>query len=188
MARGDRRKCLQGFPFFRTRSLIYRGWANIRQGELEDGLSLLREGSAAYRATGAEVWTPFHSALEAEAEALRGHADVASAILDEALRKSRARGENWFEAELVRRRGLLFRDQDPAAAETLLLESIHIARGQKAKLWELRRASSLARLWAGAGRSAEAAALLAPVHASYTEGFDIPDLKEVRELLKVLGA
>jgi class 3 adenylate cyclase/predicted ATPase len=178
----------QGFPFWRAQGVIYRGWAKIRQGELEDGLSLLREGAAAYRATGAEVWTPFHYALEAEAEALRGYADVASGILDEALRKARARGDNWFEAELVRRRGLLFRDRDPATAETLFLEAIDIARRQQAKLWELRGASSLARLWAEAGRSVEAGALLAPVHAWYTEGFDIPDLKEARELLKALGA
>jgi hypothetical protein len=39
----------QGFPFWRTQSFIYLGWAKIRRGELEDGLSLLREGSAAYR-------------------------------------------------------------------------------------------------------------------------------------------
>ena len=129
-----------------------------------------------------------HQCIEAEAEALRGYADVASGILDEALRKSRARGDNWFEAELVRRRGLLFRDRDPATAETLFLEAIDIARRQQAKLWELRGSSSLARLWAEAGRSVEAGALLAPVHAWYTEGYDIPDLKEARELLKALGA
>jgi hypothetical protein len=93
--------------------------------------------------------TPFRSALEAEAPG--GHADVASGILDEALWKSRARGENCFEAEPVRRRGVLFRDQ--AAAETLFLEAIHIARGRQAKLGKLRGASSLARLWAEAAAS-----------------------------------
>jgi predicted ATPase len=178
----------QGFPFWRTQGLIYRGWTKIRQGELEDGLSLLREGAAAYRATGAEIWTPIHSALEAEAEARRGSADVALGILEEALQRARARGENWFEAELVRRRGLLFRNRDPATAEALFLEAIDIARAQQAKLWELRSASSLARLWAEAGRRVEAGALLAPIHAWYTEGFDIPDLREARELLKAVGA
>jgi predicted ATPase len=132
------------------------------------------------------MWTPFHSALEAEAKALRGYADVASGILDEALRKIRARGENWFEAELVRRRGLLSRDRDPATAETLFLEAIDIARGQQAKLWELRAAASLARRRRDQGLHAEARDLLAPVYGWFTEGFDTQDLKEAKALLDEL--
>ena len=177
----------QGFPFWRSQGLIYRGLAKVRHGELETGLPMLREGVNAYRATGQECWTSFLISFEAEAEALRDHVDIALSILDEALQRSRACGENWFEAELVRRRGALLRDRDPPAAETLFREAVGISRKQEAKLWELRAATSLARLWVEAGREAEARDLLEPVYCWFSEGFDTADLKKAKTLLDVLG-
>jgi predicted ATPase len=58
---------------------------------------------------------------------------------------------------------------------------------QGAKLWELRAASSLARLWSEQGRRAEAYDLLAPVYDWFTEGFDTPDLKDAKALLEDLA-
>jgi predicted ATPase len=129
--------------------------------------------------------TLFH-ALQAEAEVIGGHPDAALGILVEALGTSRERGENWFEAELVRRRGDLLRARDPAEAETMFEEAIAIAQKQEAKLWELRAAMSLARLRRDQGRHAEARDLLAPVYDWFTEGFATPDLKEAKALLDSL--
>jgi predicted ATPase len=67
-----------------------------------------------------------------------------------------------------------------------LKEALRIARKQHAKAYELRAATSLARLWGEQGRRAAARDLLAPVYGWFTEGFDTADLKEARGLLDEL--
>ena len=71
-------------------------------------------------------------------------------------------------------------------AETAIEKAIAVARRQNAKPWELRAAMSLARLRRQQGRPQEAAALLAPIYAWFTEGFDTADLKEAKTLLDKL--
>jgi predicted ATPase len=63
---------------------------------------------------------------------------------------------------------------------------LRIARSQQAKSYELRAATSLARLWGEHGRRAEARDLLAPLYGSFTEGFDTADLKDAKRLLDQL--
>ncbi len=65
--------------------------------------------------------------------------------------------------------------------------ALAIARRQEAKWFELRAALSLGRLWQGQGKQAEARALLAPVYAWFTEGFDTQDLKGAKSLLEELS-
>jgi predicted ATPase len=72
------------------------------------------------------------------------------------------------------------------AAEELYHTALSIARAQEAKLWELRAVTCLARLCRAQGRNAEARELLAPVYGWFTEGFDIPDLREAKDLLNEL--
>jgi predicted ATPase len=66
-------------------------------------------------------------------------------------------------------------------------KALDVARGQRAKFWELRAATSLSRLWQQQGRRKEAVELLAPVYDWFTEGFDIRDLKEAKALLDELA-
>jgi class 3 adenylate cyclase/predicted ATPase len=176
----------QGFPLWAAQGLIYGGWAKAAAGDADNGLSSIRKGIADYYRTGALTWTPLFHMIEAEVEVLCGHAEAALSILDHALETSRVRGENYFEAELMRSRGERFRDRDSSNAETSFREALDIARHQEAKLWELRAASSLARLWTEVGRRDEARNLLAPVYGWFTEGFDTPDLKEAKALLDKL--
>jgi predicted ATPase len=61
------------------------------------------------------------------------------------------------------------------------------ARQQGALAWELRAATSLARLLHGQGRSIDAKGILQPVYDRFTEGFDTADLKSARVLLDTLG-
>jgi hypothetical protein len=45
----------QGGPWWHTVGTIYRGWVRVENGNVAEGISLLRSGSAAYRATGGAV-------------------------------------------------------------------------------------------------------------------------------------
>ena len=178
----------QGFPHWRARGTIYRGWGKVKNGDLTDGISLMRGGSAAYRATEAELWLPHHIALLARACETAGQIEEASALLDEALQIGERTGERWLNAELHRNKGqLLLRQGHPAAAEELYRKALGIAAEQEAKLWELRATASLARLRRDQGRHAEARDLLAPVYGWFTEGFDTADLEEAKALLDELA-
>jgi DNA-binding winged helix-turn-helix (wHTH) protein/predicted ATPase len=173
-----------GFPFWRAQATIYHGWVKVKSGEVAEGTSLLRAGMAAYRATGAELWTPNYTALLARACKIARQTDEAATLLDDALQIIERTGERWFAAELYRHNGqLLLRQGHAEAAEERYRKALSIAQEQEAKLWELRAAASLAQLWRDQGRRAAARDLLAPVYGWFTEGFDTPDLKEAKALL-----
>jgi predicted ATPase len=73
------------------------------------------------------------------------------------------------------------------AAERSFQEAIAVARRQNAKLWELRAATSLARLWRDQGKRTQARDLLAPIYSWFTEGHDTPVLKKAKALLDQLA-
>ncbi len=75
---------------------------------------------------------------------------------------------------------------DGGAARTSFRQGLVVARRQGAKLFELRTATGLARLWRDHGKRAEVRDLLAPIHGWFTEGFDAPDLKDAKALLEEL--
>jgi class 3 adenylate cyclase/predicted ATPase len=177
----------QGFPYWKAQGTIYLGWVKVKNGGVAEGISLLRNGLNAYCATGAELWRPHHIALLASACRTAGQIDRALNLLEEALQIVERTGERWLAAELYRHKGqLLLRHGYAAAAEELYRKALSLAREQEAKLWELRAAASLARLWRDRGRRPEARDLLGPVYGWFTEGFDTPDLKEAKALLDEL--
>jgi predicted ATPase len=177
----------QGFLFWRPMGTIYRGWVKVQEGGVAEGISLLRSGSAAYRATGAQLWMPYYTVFLARAFEIEGQIEEALAHLGDAFRIAERTGERWFAAELHRHKGrLLLRQGHAEAAEELYRKALSIAVEQQAKLWELRAAASLARLRRDQGRQAEARDLLAPVYGWFTEGFDTADLKEAKVLLDEL--
>jgi predicted ATPase len=177
----------QGFPHWRAQGTINRGWVKAKNGDVEEGISLLRSGTAGYRATGTEAWMPYFIALLAGACEIAGQVEEGLTLLDEALQIVERTGERWFAAELNRHKGqLLLRQGHAAAAEELYRKALSIAQEQAAKLWELRAAGSLARLRRDQGRHAKARDLLAPVYGWFTEGFETADLKEAKALLDEL--
>jgi len=179
----------RGFPQWRGFGTIYHGWARVKNGDVAEGISLLRSGSTAFRTTGAQVWVPHNIALLARACELGGQIDEALTLLDEALEIVAKTGERWFAAELNRQKGqLLLRLGHPETAEELCRKAQDIAVEQDAKLWELRTVVSLARLRRDQSRRAEASDLLARAYGWFTEGFDTPDLKEAKALLDELTA
>jgi predicted ATPase len=177
----------QGFPQMRAMGAIYRGWVKVKNGDVAEGLSLLRSGSTAYRATGAGAFMPYFIALLASACEIAEQIDEALSQMDDALQIVERTGERWFAAELNRHKGqLLLRQGHPEAAEELYRKALSIAEEQEAKLWELRATVSLTRLRRDQGRRAEAREFLAPVYGWFTEGFATPDLKEAKTLLDEL--
>jgi class 3 adenylate cyclase/tetratricopeptide (TPR) repeat protein len=179
----------QGFPSWAAHGTVIRGWVKVKEGEVAEGISLLRAGSTAHRASGMGVaWTPHPFVLLAEACEIAGEIEDGLAWLDRALHVSETTGLTWLAAELNRRKGhLLLRQRNSDAAEELYGKALCIAQEQQAKMWELRAAISLARLWGEEGRRAESRDLLARVYGWFTEGFDTADLKEARALLDELN-
>jgi predicted ATPase len=98
-------------------------------------------------------------------------------------------GERYYEAEIHRLKGAIFLQQpapDIPQAEACFQQAMAIARRQQARSWELRAATSLARLWQQQGKQAEARTLLAPIYDWFTEGFDTADLQDARALLEAV--
>jgi predicted ATPase len=174
----------QGFSVWRAQGTMYHGLSKVADGDVPEGMRLLRAGLADYRACASEAETAIYNALLARACEIVGQMDEASALLDDALLVLERAGERRFAAELRRRKAqLVLRQGHSQAAEDLYRKALSIAEEQEAKLWELRAASSLARLCRDQGRRAEARDLLAPVYGWFTEGFDTADLKEAKALL-----
>jgi predicted ATPase/DNA-binding winged helix-turn-helix (wHTH) protein len=109
----------------------------------------------------------------------------------EAISRAETGRAGWCAAEIIRAKGEIILKQgapDAAfAAETLFRRSLELARAQGALSWELRAATSLARLWRQQARSREAHDLLASVYARFTEGFATADLVTARTLLAQLA-
>jgi predicted ATPase len=167
---------------------IHRGWVMMKNGDVTRGISLLRSGSAAYRATGTQMWTPHITTLLAEASEIVGQVEEALALLEDALQIADTTGARWFAAELNRHKGqLLLRQGHTAAAEDMYRKALSIAKEQEAKLWELRAAASLANLRRDQCCRGEGRDLLVPVYNWFTEGFSTPDLKDARALLDELA-
>jgi len=169
---------------------ILRGWALAEQGQSAEGIAQMRQGIAAWPATGAELSVPYWSALLAEAYGQAGQAEAGLRVLAEALTAVHKTGDRHHEAELYRLKGELLLTQDvpdEQEAESCLRQAVDVACQQQAKSLELRAAMSLSRLWQQQGKRVEAHALLAPIYGWFTEGFDTADLQEAKALLAELG-
>jgi predicted ATPase len=126
----------------------------------------------------------------AHAHALVGEFEDGWRCIDEAIKSVETTKERWSEAEVHRTAGeitLLAPGPDLAKAEAHFERALCIAREQKAKSWELRAATGMARLRLNQGRRRQAHELLAPIYGWFTEGFDTLDLKEARLLLQELA-
>jgi predicted ATPase len=178
-----------GFPFWCALSETLLGWVVARQGRAADGIVRMRAGLAATTATGTRFHEPLHLGLIAEGLALDGRAKEGLALLDEALSRAAETGEvaaeaelRWLQGELLQRLGAA----NAGTAEAAFAQALSVARRQGSRGYELRSATSLARLWQDQGRRAEARDLLAPVYAWFTEGFHTADLREAKSLLDEL--
>jgi class 3 adenylate cyclase/tetratricopeptide (TPR) repeat protein len=163
---------------------ISRGVAWLRAGRLDEGLPQLGRGIDRLMQTGHRIWIWYLQALRAEALALTGDLDGAWRLIHECILRIEAGEERSHYAEVLRLQGwiLMLRDEPERAASTLQ-HALAVARAQRAKSWELRAATTLARLLASRGDFAEAVDLLAPVYDWFTEGRGTKDFQEAAPLL-----
>jgi class 3 adenylate cyclase/predicted ATPase len=179
----------QGFPLYVGFGTCYRGWVLTMQGQGEAGLAQMQQGLAAVLATGQMMARPRWLTLLAEAAGYAGQVDEGLRVLTESLAAFEASGQGDWLADAYRLQGeFLLRQAVPDAvqAEACFQQALTIAHRQQAKSWELRAAMSLARLWQGQGKHADARQLLAPIYNWFTEGFDTADLREAKGLLEAL--
>ena len=180
----------QGFTAWAIWGTIMRGWALVMQGQGESGMAQVRQGTTAWRATGAALNVPYLCTVLAELCDHLGHTDDGLQALAEAHTLVEQHDERWWEAEVCRLRGVLRLRQagtPQAQAEAWLQRALDVARRQEAKSLELRAAMSLSRLWQQQGKRAEAYELLTPIYGWFTEGFDTADLQEAKALLEELA-
>jgi ATP/maltotriose-dependent transcriptional regulator MalT len=162
---------------------------HFQQGEQALAIAEMTEAIRDLDALGSFIWLSLQFMLLAEMQLESGEILAAETLIKDALESLNLRNTCWCEPEIYRiaaRVMLKKPDRDPVAAEGYLRRAIEIARAQGARWWELRATASLARLLALQGRRDEAHAILAEIYNWFTEGFDLPDLKEAKALLDEL--
>jgi tetratricopeptide (TPR) repeat protein len=162
-----------------------RGAALSAHGAFDEAVACLRDALAGR--LGAMTFRPYGFTRLAEALISQGQHGAVIAAAREGMEVQEETGALRWGAEFHRLEGIaLIRLNRLEEGQIALKEALRIARKQHAKAYELRAATSLARLWGEQGRRAEARDLLAPVYGWFTEGSDTVDLKEARGLLDEL--
>jgi hypothetical protein len=177
------------FPQWLALGNALLGKALCSNADPQAGIKLQEEGMRSLRATGAVVMTTRYRMYLAESLVGMGQLEEARSQLAEAHAHREHFGEEVYAAELERVEAELLQAEGVPGqtVELQLNKAISTARDQGARLFELRAATGLARLWCDEGRRAEAQTLLAPIYGWFTEGFAMPDLREAKALLDELG-
>ena len=173
----------------KAEAVFQRGCVLALTARTADAVETIGSAVRAWRSTGATCWTPLHMLFLADAHARLRQFDDAWRRIGEGMAASDASKESWCDADIHRLAGdivLLSGKPGAAKAEACFERALAIARKQHAKSFELRAATSLARLWRDHGKRQQARDLLAPVYGWFTEGFDTLDLKEAKALLNEL--
>jgi predicted ATPase/DNA-binding winged helix-turn-helix (wHTH) protein len=165
-----------------------KGELLLRRGDVAAGIEHLRRSQATLYATRHRIMTTVFATALAEGLASQNQADEALLTINDAIAEIPDHGESFDMPEMLRVKGdILARSGNAAEAESCFLDSLDLSRRQSALGWELRGAISLGRVWRGAGKAADARALLAPLVARYQEGLQTRDLVAARELLAALN-
>jgi predicted ATPase len=176
-------------PRWRAWGLCHQGVLTLQRGDPDGELRLLHAAFAEPAAAGSapRLFAFLISAASDHAGLIAGRLPA----FEEAIVRAELTEERWFNAELLRIKGELLLSQGApgaaAKAEGHFGQALGWARRQGALSWELRAATSLARLQGNQGRSSDATALLQSVYDRFIEGFDTADLKAAKALLDELS-
>ena len=194
-AQGLAERCLtlseeHGFRQWRGLARAIRGICMVQLNPSSSALEEIQVALDEYRDAGYQLGiTALYVLLCPALLCNHGH-EAALELIEQGLATTTRNSERIFEAELYRlkARALLVRGGPVvrAEAQSLLDQASTTARSQHAKALELRAAMDRAALWIDQGRREEARDSLAPIYASFTEGFDTQDLKQAKALLDQL--
>jgi len=179
-----------GALFWKVIGMLCRGCTSALTGKASDAVHTIPSVITAYRSAGSTILVPFFLSCLTRAYAELGQFNDARRCIREAMTAVETTKETWNEAEVHRTTGeiaLLSPEPDAAKAQVYFERALAVAQTQQARSFELRAATSLARLWRDQGKRTEAHGLLAPVYGWFTEGFGTPDLREAKALLKELA-
>jgi tetratricopeptide (TPR) repeat protein len=170
------------YPIWQAIGEITHGWALAHLGQADDGIAELERGLALWERSGAGLALPYLRSVLAEACLISGRREEGLRAVDASFCNP---AEAWWSAEQYRLRGelILLVAGHEAEAEAAFWHALQVAGQQRARMHELRAATSLVRLLWRQGRADEGRDLLADCYVWFTEGFDTPDLREARELL-----
>jgi class 3 adenylate cyclase/predicted ATPase len=180
----------KGVGFWKAFGMVSQGIALALAGKASDAVEKITSGITACRAMGSTMNMPRYLSHLAKAHAQLGQVDEAWRRIGEAMTTLETTKQTWIKAEVIRTAGeiaLMSPEPDAAKAEAYFERALAVAREQQAKSWELRAATSMARLWGDQGKRQQAHNLLAPVYGWFTEGFDTLDLKDAKALLDELA-
>ena len=180
----------KGSPFWKALGMMRQGKVLALTGRASDAIDMLISGIAAFRTTGSTLSLPLYLAPLARVHAELGQFEEAWRCIGEVMTAVETTKEKWCEAEVHRMAGeIALKSPEPDApkAQAYFERALSVARAQQAKSWELRAATSLARLWQDQGKPQQARELLAPIYSWFTEGFETR-VKEAKALLDELAA
>ena len=180
----------KGAAWHKATATLFGSFVSLESKERADHVHAIASAWDVFLATGATVWMSMQRAYLAMAHADAGQFDDARRCVGEAFTTAENAKERWFEAEIHRIAGeieLMAPERDATKAEAHFQRALDIARARQTRSWELRAATSFARLLRDKGKRREAHDLLSPVYSWFTEGFDTPDLIEAKALLDELA-
>jgi hypothetical protein len=177
----------EGFPLWLGLGKAFHAAARVAEGE-SGAVADLIAGIMLCAEDGRQGHAPAAFALIAETYLAARQLAEARTAVETGLAVAAQTGQPFFDAELHRLQAeiVLATGGAPADAETVFHRGLDIARAQEARSFELRTATSLARLWRRESKRDAARALLAPVYAWFTEGFSTRDLIDAKALLDEL--
>ena len=178
-----------GFALFHALCSFHQGWVRGQEGRHDEAIDQMSRALRNYREFGTAAI--FVSRMVAQLASVYGLANRC----DEGLRvlgssPDRQEGQRRVRyPEISRIEGDLHLNKaksDPQLAEHFYKEAIAIALEDENRAKQLRATTSLAKLWQSEGQIADAISMLQPLYESFTEGFDMPDMKNARALLESL--
>jgi len=179
--------CIEhGFSYGRDLAHCLTGWARAQLGSPAEGVELILKGLGSLEEIGARLGITDLLTLLAEAQALDGATSNALGTLQDALQANAEEG--FLRPQILTLRGeLRLKAGEGDLAEADFRDAIASAETMRAKAWELRASTRLARLLCETGKRDEARAMLAEIYNWFTEGFDTADLKDAKALLDELN-